>query len=169
MALIGLFNHPIYCNVTKSIWGIRWLIIEVEKIAGSIRIEEKVVGLHTMAQKIEAQDTGEATMTGGDKKYKGFPKCRIHAHQRSQINVNFSNLYFKYNLWRLIKPSHGLGVKCWSWVTFNLINIVIHTILTFDWNVNMISFDITSYLWHSWWYPTLLGTTPKQEHSMALW
>ena len=88
------------------------MITEAVKIAGSIRIEEKVVDLHTMAQKIEAQDTGEVTMTGGDKKYKGFPKCRIHAHQRSRVNVTFSNPFFKYNLWRLIKPSHGLGVKC---------------------------------------------------------
>ena len=38
---------------------------EAEKIAESITIEEKVVLLHTVAQKIEAQDTGEVTKRGG--------------------------------------------------------------------------------------------------------
>ena len=39
---------------------------EAAKIAESIVIEEKVATLHTVAQKIEAQDTGEVTKTGGE-------------------------------------------------------------------------------------------------------
>ena len=43
------------------------MITEAVKIAEKRLIEEKVATLHTVAQKIEAQDTGEMTKTGGRK------------------------------------------------------------------------------------------------------
>ena len=41
------------------------MITEAVKIAENRLIEEKVAILHTVAQKIEAQDIGEVTKTGG--------------------------------------------------------------------------------------------------------
>ena len=41
------------------------MITEAEKIAEKRLIEEKVAILHPVAQKIEAQDTGEVIKTGG--------------------------------------------------------------------------------------------------------
>jgi hypothetical protein len=49
----------------RSRRGIRWLISEAVKIAGSLKRGDVAVLLHAVAQKIEAQGIGEVAMTGG--------------------------------------------------------------------------------------------------------
>jgi len=77
---------------------IRWLTNEPAKIAGTIQIEGKVTTLHTVVQNKGVLNTGEVTRAGGRRDKKGFPKCRIYAHQRSLLNVTSSNMFLSITL-----------------------------------------------------------------------